>query len=189
MNKQYIVIAMLLIVTVSVGWLLLIDQPIPLLSKSTPVKSTPGHTVTEKRSINSQPTQRKLLQLNNHSQLTANTASEVNPFQFNTENPVTNSLLTKTLPDTEVDQKEFTRQQRNKKVAAALRQLEHNTLQISRESIAEEQEKLVQTKQHFKLQDIPPPQEEVFTDEVGIKWNKLIYADGSERYDLIEFNE
>ncbi|MGI0115304.1 hypothetical protein [Zooshikella sp. RANM57] len=84
---------------------------------------------------------------------------------------------------------EAVRLAREEKVRAALEVVRQRTAQISREDIVVEQQKIKTVREELVNIKVKPPQLEEFTDEAGIKWNKLTYENGEVKYELISFPE
>ncbi|WP_027708170.1 hypothetical protein [Zooshikella ganghwensis] len=84
---------------------------------------------------------------------------------------------------------EAVRQAREEKVRLALNTVRQRTAQITREDIVAEQQQLKAVRDKLENIEVKPPQIAEFTDEAGIKWNKLTYANGEVKYELVSFPE
>jgi uncharacterized protein HemX len=76
--------------------------------------------------------------------------------------------------------------ERAEKVRKALAKFKERTDNMSREQIQREFDDISKKKKIFEERPTPEPKVEPFIDEQGIRWNKLIYENGTVRYELEE---
>ncbi|MBU2710419.1 hypothetical protein [Zooshikella harenae] len=182
--KKYGLLSIIVIAAVSIVWILF-DQEDKVHSQSSSlqsVESQPSSSLDKKGMAKaSQPTSNP--QALNSVETTKKASQDPQPEELKEE--IEEHIAQQ--PQDPIP--EAVRQAREEKVRAALDIVRQRTAQISRADIVAEQQKIKKVREDLVNIEVKPPQLEEFTDEAGIKWNKLTYENGEVKYELISFPE